>query len=264
MVNRVLLVDDDPDWQLECQDLIGNICNVDITTVANYPRAYTALTGSLWDLLITNIVLGRENLPTTQNIGVGLARIALRQGVPTIVMSGRADDVVVRDLFKDHKIIDYFNKARFNHERFVSYIKKYLILDNILLADISNIQISLDDKKYIINHMSELAITAPIPAKDFFRNLIITLSLPSIWESHFADIWSGNSISDSNTLFRFLECRSLPSDHIKQGYTSLGLLIECLFEESFDGNLIEIICKNKLISNEEIIESLRSRSRSSN
>jgi hypothetical protein len=261
MVNRVLLVDDDPDWQLECQDLIRSICNVDIVTVTNYHRAYIALNESLWDLLITNIVLGGENHPTTQNIGVGLARIALRLRIPTIVMSGRADDIVVRDLFVDHQIIDYFNKACFNYERFTSYIKEYLILDDLLSADVSGPQISVDDKEYVINHMSELARTAPVSEKVFFRDLILTLSLPSIWENHLADIWNGDAISDSGKLFRFLERRNLPNDHVRQGYTPLGLLIEYLFKESFDCFLIEIICNNDLIRNQEIIEELKKRNK---
>ncbi|GAB1543112.1 hypothetical protein NUACC21_57860 [Scytonema sp. NUACC21] len=135
---RILLVEDDPDWQNILKDLIENACNNIrdqisdqqdiIKSVKTFTEARTMLQNSDWHLLVTDIGLIDSSHSNKDKLGKHLVEFARKKNIPTIVVSGTPviSTKDVRNLLKEHSIVDYFSKRDCDGQKFVSTVEQVL------------------------------------------------------------------------------------------------------------------------------------------
>lgn len=268
-VFKILLVEDDESWQ---KILPGKICNAiqnidnadcDIKVIDNFNEAYIALDENSWNLLVTDIGLGELE---AQKLGKQLVQIAHKLSVPSIVVSGtkHLNRGEVRELLKKLGACDFFDKGDFDDEEFINKVQEVLQQEEQpqeqTLSPNYSYQLSGDDKQYLIMTLSSLAASATISATEYFKNLINQLSLPEKWRNSIADIWTGNTNADTSKLVNWIEQKkSYPNESEKPDYTVLGSLIEKLLEETADRRLLDIIITYQLITDEVVLNDLKSK-----
>ncbi len=131
---RILLVEDEPNWQkiLESKthsalEGIGHSEDT-IKLVKTFAEAYDILQESHWHLLVTDIGLKDSSVSRRQKLGIQLVELASKQKIPVIVVSGTpvVNTQDVRDFFKEHDVSDYFKKGTFDNKKFINAVQELL------------------------------------------------------------------------------------------------------------------------------------------
>ncbi|MBC1225409.1 response regulator, partial [Nostoc sp. UCD120] len=119
---KILLVEDDPDWQDLLQGYIKDACNNTSGKTSNQEyktEAITTFTDSQkklqdndWHLLVTDIGLRDSRHSDKDKLGIHLVKLAHKKKIPTIVVSGTPvlGSRDTRDLLKKDDVADYFSK----------------------------------------------------------------------------------------------------------------------------------------------------------
>ena len=115
MPDRILLVEDDPDWQeIIVEDLTGR--GYDVTTVVSLRGALTMLEANPpYEVVITDIALSSS---TANRDGVELLEIVHRRWPMTtaIAVSGRASKGNVERFKERYHALDYLDRSVLVHE----------------------------------------------------------------------------------------------------------------------------------------------------
>ncbi|MCJ8280160.1 MAG: hypothetical protein MJK14_09685, partial [Rivularia sp. ALOHA_DT_140] len=236
----------------------------DIKIVDNFDEAYTVLDESSWDLLVTDLGLGNDDLQP-QKLGKQIAEIAYRKNIPAIVVSG-TDHLIpmdIRDIFTKLGASDFFYKQTFDSQEFIKKVQEVLENQPQVREDLSKIEsyrLSDEDKQYIIATLSRLSANEPIGVKAFLKNLVNQLALPEDWKNDIISIWTGNANVDATTLINWGETKSsYPKESHKLGHTVLGCIAEKILAKTGDLQIFEIIKRNKLITDESKLEELKNK-----
>ncbi len=131
---KVLLVEDDSDWQdiLEgkIRTALRNIGHPQdiIQIVRTFDEASKAFRDSDWHLLITDIGLGDSSLSRRQKLGIHLVELAYARQIPAIAVSGTpvVNTQDVRDLLMEYKASDFFSKSDFDSKNFINKVQDIL------------------------------------------------------------------------------------------------------------------------------------------
>ena len=265
----IILVEDNESWQNILQLKINhalekiNYTDYKIKVINNFEEAFEALQESSWNLVVTDIGLGNNDMQP-QKLGKQIVELAHEKDIPVIVVSGTTHLNVmdVRDILTILGASDFFYKETFDSQEFIKKIQDIAQnqqqLEGDILSTNYDYQLNDDDKQYLITTLSRLAGSATISATEYFKYLVNQLNLPEDWKNSIADIWTGNINADTNKLVNWIEQKkSYPHDSGKSGYTVLGILIEKLLEETGDRHLLDIIIRYQLITDESILETLK-------
>ncbi|MEO0843309.1 MAG: hypothetical protein AAF063_31050 [Cyanobacteria bacterium J06643_5] len=270
MKYRILIVEDYQSWQKildsNIRSAIQNISDADcdIKIVDNFDEAYTFLNESSWDLLVTDLGLGNDDLQP-QKLGKQIAEIAYRKSIPAIVVSG-TDHLIpmdIRDIFTKIGASDFFYKQAFDSQEFIKKVQE--VLQNqqqsagVNLSSNDDYRLTDGDRQYLVKTLSSLATNALIPAREYFRKLVQELRYPEDWKNSIADVWSGDANRDAEGFIKWCEQkRTCPQDYCESsGYTVLGCLVEKLLEETADIELLNIIARSELIIEESVLNQLK-------
>lgn len=270
---NILIVDDDNDW---CNILEGDLrsgligeYSINITCSQKLNDSIRYIDNNKWDLMIVDINLKPNE---DDKFGLTLARNGALKKIPMIIVSGKLDTDDYHQLYQSKSTKEYlkgfFSKKKYPSpnvvEEFISKVRQILLKSEIPsnLNNESNdnelIQLSDSDKLYLIKKLSTLAYTAIIASKEYFRDLVNRLKLPDQLKQEIADVWIGNTSSDSTKLINWILDRNIyPKNSNQSGITVLGNLIKIMLEESGDTKLLNIIINNDLINNQEIINNLK-------
>jgi DNA-binding NtrC family response regulator len=129
MPNRqaILVVEDDSKWQSILKELLQDE-GYEATIIADYQDCRQALQEHIFDLVIIDLQLD-ESAPMWDGERL-LDHISRRYpGTPCIVVSGQGDIRIVRDAFKQHNVVDYIAKDRFDILAFITAVKTALAQD---------------------------------------------------------------------------------------------------------------------------------------
>lgn len=277
MKYKILLVEDDLSWQKildgKIRRAVQNMTDADcdIKLVDNFDEAYTALEEASWDLLVTDIGLGNDDLQP-QKLGKQIAEIAHEKDIQTIVVSGTTHLIPmdIRELLIILGASDFFYKQSFDSQGFIDKVQDILQKEQQLEGNVSspnnNYQLSDKDRQYLVETLSNLAANALIPAKEYFKKLIQELKYPENWKKSIADVWTGDANRDAEGLIKWCEQKKrCPQDYCESsGYTVLGCLVESLLEETGDIQILEIIENNQLVTDEGVLNNLKIKHYNSN
>lgn len=265
----ILLVEDNESWQnilqLKINYALEQINHTDykIKVINNFQEAFKALQESSWNLVVTDIGLGNDDMQP-QKLGKQIVELAHEKDIPAIVVSGTTHlhPMDIREILTILGASDFFYKESFDSKEFINKVQEILQQEEQSKEQASSpnygYQLSDEDRQYIITTLSRLAASATISATEYFRNLVNKLSLPEEWKNSIADIWTGNINADTNKLMNWIEQKkSYPNESGKSGYTVLGSLIEKLLEETGDRHLLDIIISYQLITDESNLEILK-------
>ena len=154
---RILLVEDDPNWQkiLEGKthialDSIGHPEDI-IKVIKTFAEAYNFLQENYWHLLITDIGLKDSSISQHQKLGIQLVELAKKQKIPVIVVSGTpvVNTQDVRNLIKDLDVLDYFKKGAFDNKTFITTVQEVLQKQLQSSSNIKELLNSSTDKESI-------------------------------------------------------------------------------------------------------------------
>jgi DNA-binding NtrC family response regulator len=113
----ILIVEDSDQWQGILSEPLED-AGYAVTAVAGYQASRQALEEQAFDLVILDLELD-EMSPTLEGERL-LAHISQRYpGTPCIIVSGRGDTRIVRDAFKQYRVVDYIEKERFDIPAFL-------------------------------------------------------------------------------------------------------------------------------------------------
>lgn len=275
---NVLLVEDDKHWEIILQDCIkaaldnlknkGFIDDYDTNKKNTFYDSYLILTHKKteYHLLVTEICLGNKD-SWGQRLGLQLVENAVKNNILAIAITGKIDlnSEEVRDILKINKADDLFFKKHFSMASFITIVEE--LLENKLQSSQENnsstnydYQLSDYDKQYLIKTLSSLAAREPIGVKAFFRNIVNQLSLPEDWKNDIVGVWTGNANADATTLINWSETKkSYPNESQKSGYNVLGCIAEQLLEKTSDIQLLGIIIRNQLLTDEGKLEELKTK-----
>ncbi len=131
MVDRaaVLIVEDDERWQSVLKELLEDE-GYDVTVMDAYQYGRQALQKDHFDLVIVDLELD-ELAPTLD--GERLLNLMSRKypGTPRIVVSGKGDPRIVRDVIKKYYAEDYIAKSHFDIQDFLQVVRKALACDPV-------------------------------------------------------------------------------------------------------------------------------------
>lgn len=125
---RVLVIEDEPNWQMLISDLLRQAANeldrvIKVVVVDNFIEASTRIATESYDLVTIDKKLVDGPMATAL-----LDRIAvLDHRVPVIIISGAVDPSDVRDFFIYYEIDDFFWKDGFDPRRFRQTVAKLLV-----------------------------------------------------------------------------------------------------------------------------------------
>ena len=264
------MVEDTQSWQKildgKIRNAVQNMGNIDcdIKIIDNFDEAYTTLKEGSWDLLVTDISLS-DSEQEQKKLGQELVELAYNKNVPAITVSGSETltNEDVRDLLLEYKAYDFFSKNKFDSKRFINSVellleKKLKTIQKNTSSQTEGDKLSDDDKQYLITTLSRLATNSTTSSKEYFKGLVNQLNLPEKWRNSIADIWTGDTNTDTSKLMNWVEQKkSYPNESEKSGYTVLGSLIEKLLEETGDRHLLKIITTYELITDENALDSLK-------
>ncbi len=267
---KILVVEDTQSWQKildgKIRNAVQNMGNIDcdIKIIDNFDEAYTTLEEGSWDLLVTDISLS-DSEQEQKKLGQELVELAYNKNVPAITVSGSETltNEDVRDLLLEYKAYDFFSKNKFDSKRFINSVellleKKLKTIQKNTSSQTEGDKLSDDDKQYLITTISRLATNSTTSSKEYFKGLVNQLNLPEKWRNSIADIWTGDTNTDTSKLMNWVEQKkSYPNESEKSGYTVLGSLIEKLLEETGDRHLLKIITTYELITDENALDSLK-------
>ncbi len=263
----ILLVEDNESWQnilqLKINHALEQINHTDykIKVINNFQQAFKALQESSWNLVVTDIGLGNDDMQP-QKLGKQIVELAHEKNIPVIVVSGTTHlhPMDIREILKILGASDFFYKESFDSKEFINKVQEVLQKQQQEQNKSINYGYSLSDidRQYLITTLSRLATNAPIPATEYFKGLVNQLNLPEKWRNSIADIWTGDTNTDTSKLMNWVEQKkSYPNESEKSGYTVLGSLIEKLLEETGDRHLLKIITTYELITDENALDSLK-------
>ncbi|KST65526.1 response regulator [Mastigocoleus testarum] len=264
---RILLVEDNESWQnilkLKINNTLEKINHINYKTqvINNFQEAFKALQESSWNLVVTDIGLGNDDMKP-QKLGKQIVELAHEEKIPTIVVSAYLDPQEVGSLFENYKISGFFWKETFDGIYFINKVQEILQSQQQPEEEISSpsnsYQLSDNDKEYLITTISRLATNSTTSSKEYFKALVNQLNLPEKWRNSIADIWTGDTNTDTSKLVNWVEQKkSYPNESEKPGYTVLGSLIEKLLEETGDRHFLEMIISYELITDKSVLDNLR-------
>ncbi|GEM_PF-6000829 len=163
---RVLLVEDEPNWQNILEDKIRSALEgihhspEAIKVVKTFAEAYQSLQENHWNLLVTDIGLKDSSISRRQKLGIQLVELASKQKIPVIVVSGTpvVNTQDVRNLLKEYNASDYFKKGTFDNKRFIGTVQEILQKQLQYSETPSNLPNNLTDEKQSIIEKNPIKI----------------------------------------------------------------------------------------------------------
>ena len=268
-MSTILLVEDNESWQnilqLKINSALEQINHTDykIKVINNFQEAFKALQESSWNLVVTDIGLGNDDMQP-QKLGKQIVELAHEKNIPVIVVSGTTHlhPMDIREILTILGASDFFYKESFDSKEFINKVQEVLQKEEQQQEQNQSTNYGYNlsdiDRQYLITILSSLATNAPIPATEYFKGLVNQLNLPEKWRNSIADIWTGDTNTDTSKLVNWVEQKkSYPNESEKPGYTVLGSLLEKLLEETGDRHFLEIIISYELITNESVLDNLK-------
>ena len=107
---KILIVEDDPDWQNELQKMLSST-GYKSKISSNYGEAVDALDKERPSILMLDLKL-KEGESDEDLQGWKIAEIALEKDVPIIVVTGHPSVSRARRAFREYKVVDFLDKER--------------------------------------------------------------------------------------------------------------------------------------------------------
>ncbi|HEY72450.1 MAG: hypothetical protein DRJ03_08790 [Chloroflexi bacterium] len=153
--HTILIVEDDDQWQGVLREPLEDE-GYSVTVIADYQDSRQVLEEHVFDLVILDLLLDKS-APMLGGERL-LAHISRRYpGTACIIVSGRGDTRLVRDAFKQHHVVDFIDKDRFDILTFIDAVKAALEHDQVDVAHNGSTQaISLATLRRILNEKFDL------------------------------------------------------------------------------------------------------------
>jgi DNA-binding NtrC family response regulator len=114
VLKRILIVEDDPDWQKELSSILseaGYQCEI----AEDYATGLESLRGHCPSTLLLDLQLCKHNT-NEEFLGWKLAKQALESSVPIIIVTGHPSVSGARKAFRDYRVIDFLDKEKLDRE----------------------------------------------------------------------------------------------------------------------------------------------------
>lgn len=274
MKYKILLVEDNLSWQKildgKIRRAVQNMTDADcdIKLVDNFDEAYKAIEENSWDLLVTDIGLGNDELQP-QKLGKQIAEIAHEKDITTIVVSGtdHLNPMDVRDFLTILGASDFFYKRDFDHKGFIKKVQEVLQKEEkkineegkesgVILSMPNTIpQSDIDQLVNVIVSQAANAFTTP---QEFFNDLVNRANLPQKWVFGLAGIWKGDPNIDARKLINWaLAKNGNPND---KRFTTLGSILQpLLIDVGFNDAIliVSLIIIHQLCTDKKLLEKLQ-------
>ena len=272
---KILVVEDESPWQKIVQDnIIIALENMkheeyDIKLIETFEQAYQSLEEGSWDLLITDIGLGKSE---AQKLGKQLVKLAHNRSVPAIVVSGTEylNRAEVRELLKKLGAYDFFYKGDFDYDEFINKVQEVLQKEEQpqeqTLSENHDHQLNDEysitmKKNYIdklVDVLAALAATSLISPQEFFNDLVNRANLPQQWVFRLTGTWKGDSYIDARKLINWALAKDVnPND---KRFTTLGSILQPLLQEAGFNDakfIVSLIIIHKLYTDKKLLEKLQ-------
>jgi DNA-binding NtrC family response regulator len=120
MAYNVLVIEDTPDWRTKLVGYLIEQGEYDIQEASNYETARELLENEPFDVAIVDIRLVDWDEKNEQGMQIlrQLDEIADENGTQAIVITGYGTKDWMRRAFRDHEVVDFIEKQRFDPQEF--------------------------------------------------------------------------------------------------------------------------------------------------
>jgi DNA-binding NtrC family response regulator len=122
-LDRVLIVEDDPEWQEEVSSMLSE-AGYDYELAADYETGLDALCKTRLLALILDLKLRTDPPENEDFVGWQLAQEALDRDVPIIIVTGHPSVTRARRAFRDYKVIDFLDKEHLTRQELIERVSE--------------------------------------------------------------------------------------------------------------------------------------------